>query len=105
MSEDLWGDLTGAGAHAKLMLGNPYARYETEDIIHAWVVAEVEPGRWVAFEATNGRSYVGEDFRRGLMYNTPEDMTLAVTMKGRYIKLGRVVDEPLPTYPLLISTV
>ena len=64
MSVDLWNQIQTAGIRAGLMAGNVETditgvRGENMPqyvalMNHAWVVAEIEPGRWLPVEATAG---------------------------------------------------
>lgn len=64
MSIDLWNQIQTAGIRAGLMAGNVgtdisgirgenFVQYVAQ-MNHAWVVAEIEPGRWLPVEATAG---------------------------------------------------
>ena len=60
MSEAIWFRLAGKGIPARLAAGRVDAQVTTAvDIFvrkanHAWVMAELSPGEWVALETTNG---------------------------------------------------
>jgi hypothetical protein len=68
MAPELWALATMAGFRAEIMVGNPW---EVEKENHAWAVVEVEPGRWVALEGTNGHLYTSPTFLTGHPFGDP----------------------------------
>jgi hypothetical protein len=64
MSVDLWNQIETAGIRAGLMAGNIQTDitglrpvnivHYVSQMNHAWVVAEIEPGRWIPVESTAG---------------------------------------------------
>ena len=84
MSEAIWFRLVGQGIPARLAAGSVDAQVNTAvDIFvrkanHAWVMAELSPGEWVALETTNG-TVVSKDMNQlyymgGVYFQRPEDV-------------------------------
>lgn len=84
MSEAIWFRLAGQGIPARLAAGRVDAQVTTAvDIFvrkanHAWVMAELSAGEWVALETTNG-TVVSKDMNQlyyvgGVYFQRPEDV-------------------------------
>lgn len=55
MASDVWDMLKTKGIPAKIWIGNIEKDItKIEDATHAWVLAEVSPGNWIALETTGG---------------------------------------------------
>jgi hypothetical protein len=55
MSQDVWDEVETQGITAVIYLGSVDKDISTiEDADHAWVLAEVAPGEWIALETTGG---------------------------------------------------
>lgn len=78
MAGEVWNMLKAQGISARIVVGNIDATIT--DILqcdHAWVLAEVAPGEYLALEATGGRVIgKGENARyyRGWYFNSPADL-------------------------------
>ena len=84
MSEAIWFRLAGKGIPARLAAGRVDAQVTTAvDIFvrkanHAWVMAELSAGEWVALETTNG-TVVSKEMNQlyyvgGVFFQRPEDV-------------------------------
>ncbi len=89
MSIDLWNQIQTAGIRAGLMVGNvqtDIAGFRAENFVkyvaamnHAWVVAEIDLGRWLPVEATSGSivSPLDPNYSRyfsGEFFTSPRDL-------------------------------
>jgi hypothetical protein len=55
MAIDVWNMIESRGINARIVVGDTSHRADSiENATHAWVVAEVRPGSWVAVEPTGG---------------------------------------------------
>ena len=78
MASDVWNIVRTRGIAAKIQIGNVNA--DIESVLqsnHAWVLAEVSPGKWVALEATGG--YVvhrnqNERYYHGHSFSNPRQL-------------------------------
>ena len=76
MSCDLWNQIQTQGIRAGLMAGNVERNIRREhwieyvkEINHAWVLAEVAPGRWVPVESTDGSIIRPENKNHSLYFS------------------------------------
>ena len=62
MAMDVWNMIETKGINARIAVGNVNkAQANWKEYNHAWVVAEVSPGRWVALEITRGTVVRGNE--------------------------------------------
>jgi len=86
MAKDVWDMVLTKGINAKIQIGNIERRIKSMlDANHAWVMAEVSPGKWLALETTGG--YVvhlskNDKYYYGHSFANPKDF-------NEYEKLGR----------------
>jgi hypothetical protein len=77
MACDVWNMVKTKGLEARIMVGNVQRdMWSLEDANHAWVLAEVSPGEWLAIEATGGFViFQNENSRyyRGRMFSSPRE--------------------------------
>ena len=80
MSADLWDQVMAANITAKIVLGNSEKPVSImDDVNHAWVIAEISPGQWLALDPTSG-GYILKDWNpyyyRGLVFDNPIQMMI-----------------------------
>ncbi len=77
MSMDVWNMLQAQGIEATIQIGSVDADINNmEDSDHAWVLAEVSPGTFLALETTNGQVVQREDNSRyygGWSFDNPRE--------------------------------
>ncbi len=77
MSMDVWNMLQAQGIEATIQIGSVDADITNmEDSDHAWVLAEVSPGKFLALETTNGQVVLREDNSRyygGWSFDNPRE--------------------------------
>jgi len=79
MSAEVWNMLKAQGINALMAVGDP-TRPAFDDIAqcsHAWVLAEVAPGEYLALETVGGYSVSRQDnggYYRGWTFDTPADI-------------------------------
>src|SRR5438093_12376543 len=55
MASDVWNMVQTKGINAKILIGNVERSISSPlEVNHAWVLAEVSPGSWLALETTGG---------------------------------------------------
>jgi len=76
MACDVWNMVITKGIEAKIMVGNVEKDINSiAEVNHAWVMAEVFPGKWLALETTGGY-VVSPDHARyyhGYMFSNPKE--------------------------------
>ena len=77
MACDVWNIVKTKGIEAKISVGNVDTEISSlRDANHAWVMAEVSPGKWLALETTAGRIvYESENARyyHGWVLSSPKE--------------------------------
>lgn len=77
MACDVWNMVETKGIKARIQIGNVKIRIKTMlDADHAWVMAEVSPGKWLAAETTGGyivRFSKNERYYSGYSFSNPND--------------------------------
>jgi tetratricopeptide (TPR) repeat protein/TM2 domain-containing membrane protein YozV len=78
MAADVWNMVETKGINAKIEIGNVEKDIvDASDVNHAWVLAEVNPGEWIALETTGGTLvYRAENPRyyTGYSFPTPKEL-------------------------------
>ena len=74
MACDIWDQLQTAGINANIIIGHVGSdTYNITGCDHAWIVAGVEPDRWLAFETTGGFPVTdNSSYYRGYRFNNPK---------------------------------
>ncbi len=78
MASEVWNMLKAQGIKSRIVVGNIDTRID--DILlsdHAWVLAEIDPGEYLALETTGGYVVYEEEnslYYRGWYFNSPADM-------------------------------
>ena len=78
MSSEVWNMLKAQGISARIVVGNVHNAIS--DILqsdHAWVLAEVAPGKYLALETTGGRVVPESEnplYYKGWYFNSPADL-------------------------------
>jgi hypothetical protein len=82
MASDIWDMLKAQGINAKINVGNVDKDItDIRDADHAWVLAEISPGSYLALEATGGYSVQKTDNPRyyyGWSYDNPKELKAAL---------------------------
>ncbi|MFC1943564.1 hypothetical protein ACFLWO_03175 [Chloroflexota bacterium] len=77
MSLDVWNMLQAQGINAVIRIGNVHeAVLNMEDSSHAWVLAEISPGNYLALETTNGQVVLRKDnplYYTGWSFDNPRE--------------------------------
>ena len=77
MSLDVWNMLKAQGIDSLIQIGN--VERAIEDIVesdHAWVLAEISPGNYLALETTNGRAISEKEnplYYKGWSFDSPRE--------------------------------
>ena len=78
MACDIWNILKKEGINSKICVGNiDYNIDSIEDADHAWILAETEPGSYLAIECTGGYIVYGEDnplYYECWIFNNPKEL-------------------------------
>ncbi len=78
MAMDVWNMIETRGMNAAIYIGNiDRAVSQITDANHAWVLAEVGPGQWLAVETTGGFTVTQAEnalYYKGWKYDTPSDL-------------------------------
>jgi hypothetical protein len=101
MACDIWDMLKTEGINADIHIGRiDKDQYSSNESNHAWVLAEIEPGRWLAVETTGGYVVYGSDNPRyyaGWGFSTPKqfrDYELLITRYNDQLsKFQEEIDE------------
>lgn len=90
-----WNTLTGAGIPARIRLGSLQGNVnDLTAIDHVWVMAEVEPGTWVAGDPVIGSTQQAADhplYYRGWDYASAASAQAALAKLSRYRTLNTTV--------------
>jgi len=88
MAADVWNMVETQGIHAVISLGSIDADIaDIRDADHAWVIAEIAPGSWLAMETTGGYLVCGdpricavdnERYYHGWHFDNPREMKAAI---------------------------
>jgi outer membrane murein-binding lipoprotein Lpp len=85
MASDLWDMLKDLGINAKIVIGNIESPITNIlDSTHAWVLAEVSPGQYLALDATDGRSVTRTEnsyYYRGWTFDNPASLKMNDDLK------------------------
>lgn len=78
MAQDIWDMLKAKGINAKIQIGNidKSSPITLKDVNHAWVMAEIEPGNYLAIETTGGYIVYGEtnpNYYKGFSFKNPKN--------------------------------
>jgi hypothetical protein len=78
MACDVWNMVKTKGIPAKIQVGNVQSDINSLSAAnHAWVLAEVSPGKWIALEATAGRLVFTDEnprYYRGWSFDNPRQL-------------------------------
>lgn len=92
MASDIWNQVKTAGVNAYIMVGNLEKSNPTIfECNHAWVMAEIQPFRFAAIEATGGYVVVSEkdpgynpNYFRGYKFENPKKLKDLLTLLREY---------------------
>jgi len=78
MAQDVWDMLKAKGINAQIQIGNIdiSSPITLKDVNHAWVMAEIEPGSYLAVETTGGYIVYGDtnpNYYKGFSFNDPKN--------------------------------
>jgi hypothetical protein len=78
MAQDVWDMLKAKGINAKIQIGNIdlSSPITLKDVNHAWVMAEIEPDKYLAVETTGGFIVYGKtnpNYYRGFSFKDPKN--------------------------------
>lgn len=78
MAQDVWDMLKAKGINAKIQIGNIdiSSPITLKDVNHAWILAEIEPDKYIAVETTGGYIVYGEtnpNYYRGFSFKDPKN--------------------------------
>jgi hypothetical protein len=84
MAQDVWDMVKTQGINATIEIGNVTQNITTvQESTHAWVLAEVSPGEWIAMETTGGYLVCGTPatcavnnplYYKGWNFNNPKEL-------------------------------
>jgi len=88
MALDVWNMLKAQGIDALIQIGNVKTVAEKiTDVDHAWVLAEISPGNYLALETTGGYVVSGNDnplYYKGWSFDNPREYKRFVELKQEY---------------------
>jgi hypothetical protein len=90
MANDVWNMVQTKGIRAKVRIGNGGPAREIKSVLesnHAWVMAEVSPGTWLALEATGGQVVARDEANRRYYAGVYHDFSSPKQVKS-YQTLG-----------------
>jgi len=88
MASEVWNMLKAAGINSIVVVGNTHT--PISDILesnHAWVLAEVNPGQYLALETTGGRSVFAEEnplYYKGWSFDSPAELKADNDLRQEY---------------------
>ena len=91
MAIDVWNMVKSKGINAKIMIGNVHKNTsDPKEFNHAWVVAEVEPFKWVALDPTAGIVTIDKLYLQGITFDNPKEFKeyLSVKCPSNYMVIG-----------------
>lgn len=97
MALDVWDMLKAQGINAIIQIGNVKTEAKViTDADHAWILAEVSPGEYLALETTGGYAVWEEDnslYYEGWQFNNPREYKRFVELKQEYNMRVSVIDQ------------
>lgn len=88
MACDIWNILKAEGINSKISIGNvDYDIDSIKDANHAWILAEVEPGLYLAIECTGGYIVYYEDnplYYESWTFNNPKNLRKYISLCDDY---------------------
>lgn len=90
MAQDVWDMLKAQGINAQIQIGNieMSSTITLEDVNHAWVMAEIEPGKYLAVETTGGYIVYGEtnpNYYKGFSFKDPKNYRSFTELYKNYL--------------------
>lgn len=85
MAIDVWNMVETRGINAKIVVGNvddPNADWTEYN--HAWVLAEVSPGTWLALETTGGYVTYEDSYYTGYFFENPREFKKYLELMKEY---------------------
>lgn len=108
MACDVWNMVQKAGINAKIKVGNVKKDIkQINEANHAWVLAEVESGKWLALETTGGFTIPMDKNPRyyfGWSFTNPKKLREHVEIKHQLRAAVRKYDEALNEYEQAVRT-
>ncbi|MFC2016259.1 hypothetical protein ACFLUF_00940 [Chloroflexota bacterium] len=106
MSLDVWNMLEAQGIDALIQIGNVHeAVANMEESSHAWVLAEISPGHYLALETTNGLAVLEKEnplYYRGWSFDNPREYKRFEELKYehniRVSIMNKLIDKHQETY-------
>ncbi len=107
MACDIWDMLIARGINAKIAIGNVKQEVNSiDDVNHAWVMAEVSPGEWLAIECTGGYLVYSSDnnlYYYGIFFNNPKQLRDFYDLYDRYQRQVLRYQWAIEYYNLLVE--
>ena len=106
MALDVWNMLEAHGIDALIQIGNvKNAVLNMEESNHAWVLAEISPGNYLALETTDGRTVLKKEnplYYGGWSFDNPREYKRFVELKHehniRVSIMNQLIDKHQETY-------
>lgn len=96
MALDVWDMLKAQGINAIIQIGNVKSgAKDITDADHAWVLAEVSPGSYLALETTGGYAVWGDDnplYFKGWSFDNPREYKRFVELKHEYNVTASIIN-------------
>lgn len=105
MAMDVWNMVETEGINAEIMIGDPENPRLTDlsKVTHAWVLAEVSPGKWVALETTGGFISYDDGYYRGWSFESPREMRTYLSLIKQLNTQLKVVERATNDYNQKVS--
>jgi len=97
MALDVWNMLKAQGINALVQIGNVETGAENlPEVDHAWILAEISPGCYLALEATGGYVVREEDnplYYQGWSFDNPRDYKSFIELRQEYYIRVSIIDQ------------
>ncbi len=107
MSQDVWNMLKAQNINARIQIGSTKAAVkEMTDSDHAWVLAEVAPGSYLALETTGGFTVTEKEnplYYQGWSFKSPKDFKDYITLLNEYILRQTIVNDMVTRYNQMVA--
>jgi len=105
MALDVWNMLKAQGINALIQIGNVKTpAKDITDADHAWVLAEVSPGKYLALETTGGYAVWGEDnplYYKGWAFDNPREYKRFVELKYECNIRVKIIEQLVQTFEVV----
>jgi hypothetical protein len=102
MAQDIWNMLKTQNINARIQIGSTKAVVkDIQDSDHAWVLAEIGPGSYLALETTGGFTVTEKEnplYYQGWSFKNPKDFKDYITLLNEYILRTGIINDMVARY-------